>query len=221
MATYKIILATGEFYHIFNKTVASEDIFKSRYNLNRALELVDFYRFKPSLSFSNFKSLPQEERKKTLEQIYSLVSLVEIFTFAFMPNHYHFLLRQLEDGGINFFISNFQNALAKFYNLKFKRKGSLFCHSFERVRVESDEQFIHLSRYIHLNPVTAYLIKMEELENQLGTSFMDYMGKRSLPFVSKEVLMSHFKNPEKYRQFVEDQEDYQKELQRIKNLISE
>ncbi|MFN4212684.1 MAG: transposase, partial [Microgenomates group bacterium] len=179
MVSRKTILATNEFYHIFNKTVADELIFNNKKNLNRALALVNFYRFKTSISFSHFQSRGEDEKKELWKVISSTPPLIELYCFSFMPNHYHFLLRQMQDDGIDSFICNFQNSFAKYFNIKFNRKGSLFCHSFERVLIETEEQFIHVSRYIHLNPVTSYIIKLEELDNYPFTSFPVYLGNKN------------------------------------------
>lgn len=216
MASKKIILATDEFYHIFNKTVADEVIFTNKHNLNRVLALSNFYRFKTPLSYSHFQTLPKEEREKMLSMIHSSTPLVEIYSFSFMPNHYHFLLKQLQDNGIDDFISNLQNGFAKFYNKKFERKGSLFCHSFERVRIETEEQFIHVSRYIHLNPVTSYLIKIEELDTYPYTSFPIYLSKKMFGFVEAGHILNHFKTTQRYKKFVYNQSDYQKNYKRLK-----
>jgi len=221
MGNKKIILANNEFYHIFNRTIANETVFNNKHHLNRILSLIDFYRFKVPLSYSKFQSLPKEEKEKILVGIYNSSPLVEIYCFAFMPNHYHFLIKQLQDNGIEDFISNLQNSFAKFYNKKYDRKGSLFCHSFERVRIETEEQFIHVSRYIHLNPVTSCIIKLEELDNYLFTSFPAYLGKRLFSFINTEIILNHFKTNQRYKEFVYNQSDYQKKLREIKHLLIE
>jgi putative transposase len=221
MANKKIVLVTNEFYHIFNNTVANEVTFSDKRNLNRALSLVDFYRFQTSLSYSHFQNLPKEEREKMVSVIYSSTPIVEIYCLAFMPNHHHFLLKQLQDNGIDDFISNLQNGFAKFYNKKLERKGSLFCHSFKRVRIETEEQFIHVSRYIHLNPVTSCLIKIEELDVYPYTSFPVYLGEKRQSFVETSYILNHFKTVQRYKKFVYDQSDYQKKLNKIKNLVIE
>jgi len=221
MANKKIILANNEFYHIFNRTIANEVVFNNKHHLNRVLSLTNFYRFKVPLSYSKFQNLPKQEKEKILSVIYRSSPLVEIYSFAFMPNHYHFLIRQLEDNGIEYFVSNLQNSFAKFYNKKFNRKGSLFCHSFERVRIETEEQFIHVSRYIHLNPVTSYLIKLEELDGYLFTSFPAYVGKGLFSFINTELILNHFKTSQRYKEFVYNQSDYQKKLREIRHLLIE
>lgn len=216
-----VILATNEFYHIFNKTVANELVFDNKYHLKRILSLVNFYRFETSISFSKFKSLSKNNQENVIQKLRKTTPLVAIYAFAFMPQHYHLLIKQLKVNGIKNFVSNIQNGMAKFFNIKFKRKGSLFCHSFQRVHVGTEEQFIHLSRYIHLNPVTSYLIKLENLDFYPFTSFPNYLSNKNCSFVDLNCILNSFGNIKGYKKFVYDQKDYQRRLQKIKNLTIE
>lgn len=216
MPRRNFILATGETYHIFNRSIAKESIFSSLRHLNKVLETVEYYRFPQKLRLSKFKALPKELKLDYLESFKHKTPLVEIYAFAIMSSHYHFLLKQIQERGIVIFISNFQNSYAKFYNLKNDRSGSLFQKPFKGKRIEDDEQFIHVSRYIHLNPVTSYLIEVEDLKEYLWTSFRYYyQGIKT--FVNTKVLMEKFKSIEKYYQFVADQVDYQRTLSSIKD----
>lgn len=221
MPRRKVVLANDQIYHIFNRSIAREDIFSSKTNLYKVFEIVDFYRFPQRLRLSKFKSLPKKLRQKYYAGFQKTYPLVEIYCFAFMPNHYHFLLKQIQENGIKRFISNFQNSFAKIFNLKNNRDGALFQNSFKAKWVETDEQFIHLSRYIHLNPVTSYIIAFKELEMYPWTSFPKYMNKKNYSFVNVDLLLSMFKSREDYSQFVSDQVDYQKKLTLIKDLILE
>jgi len=213
----KIVFATNQFYHIFNEAVAGESVFSNKW----ALELIDFYRFKPQISFSKYKNLNKQEQEKFRKIIFSTPPLVEIYAFSLMPTHFHFLVKQLTDGGISSFAANFQNGFAKYYNLKNKRKGPVFCQMFKGVLIETEEQFLHVSRYIHLNPVTAFLLKIEDLLNYPWTSFSAYMKKIKYDFVETKLIMSYFNSPAHYKEFVFNQEDYQKELAKIKRLALE
>ena len=80
-------------------------------------------------------------------------------TLLFKVNHLHLILRQLADNGISKFMANLSDSYVSCFNVKHKRKGPLFQGRFKAITVESDEQLIHLSRYIHLNPYTSYVVK--------------------------------------------------------------
>lgn len=149
--------------------------------------------------------------------------LVEIHSFVLMPNHFHFLLKQNSENGIVKFISCFQNGYAKYFNLVNKRPGGVFSHMFKAVRVEDEGQLLHLSRYIHLNPVTSYLIKIEELKDYPYTSFQDYIKEadRENNFVTTDLIRSYFKSAKKYQEFVYDRADYQRKLGDLKSVLLE
>ncbi|MDP3733522.1 MAG: transposase, partial [Candidatus Daviesbacteria bacterium] len=149
-----VVLANNEIYHIFNRSIAGENILalNQKANLTKAFEIVNYYRYPQKLRLSRFKILPSELKKQYLKSFKTAVPLVEIYVFAFMPNHFHFLLKQIQDRGIARFIANFQNSFAKVFNLKNDRKGALFQNAFKAKRIITEEQCIHVSRYIHLNP---------------------------------------------------------------------
>ena len=138
-----------------------------------------------------------------------------------MPNHFHFLLKNLTEEGIKKFISNFQNSYAKYLNTKTGRTGSLFQQNFKAVRIESNEQLIHVSRYIHLNPVTAYIVKStEELINYPWSSYPNYY-KKEKSYLKKDLILENFRTANDYKKFVTDQVDYQRELDKIKHFVLE
>lgn len=224
MALRKAPIVSGEIYHIFNRSIAQQPIFASIYDYQRAAEVFKFYIYdKPPLRFSFYSRLPKDQKSKFIEELVkSSKALVEVLCFCLMPNHLHFLLKNLSDNGINKFMSNFQNSYAKFFNTKTGRTGSLFQQNFKAVRIETDEQLIHVSRYIHLNPITAYLVKtIEELESYFWSSYPEYLKKEKVYFLKKDLVLDHFKSIKDYKNFVTDQVDYQRELNKIRHLTLE
>lgn len=221
MPQRSVVLANNEIYHIFNRSIAKENIFaqNQKVNLNKALEIVNYYHFPQKIRLSKFKSFPAELKKQYLKALEGVVPLVEVFAFAFMPNHYHFLLKQVRDKGIATFVANFQNSFAKVFNLKNNRNGALFQNAFKARRVATDEQFIHVSRYIHLNPVTAFMIEFDKLVSFEWTSFPVYATNKQSLFVNSDFLLKMFKTKEKYIEFVADQVNYQRSLVDIKDLM--
>lgn len=216
------VLATGEIYHIFDKSIGNEVIFPSLRHLNQILNSIDFYRYKQSLKYSKFKQMTQDRRKSYMSDINKDTPLVGIYAFAFMPNHYHLLLKQLQDDGIKIFISNVQNSFAKYFNTKHERSGGLFQTPFKSRWIGGTEDFMHVSRYIHLNPVTAYIIEIDNLKDYPFTSYPNYFGNRSISFLNTKFLLDIFDRSRKnYKNFINDRVDYQRELTRIKNLILE
>ena len=114
------------------------------------------------------------------------------------------------------FLSQISNSYTKYFNTKYKRIGPLFQGAFKAVLVENEEQLIHLSRYIHLNPVVSQITK--SLDDYPWSSYHEYM--RGDEFLcSIRLVLKLFPSKEKYKQFLENQVDYGIALENIKRQI--
>lgn len=221
----KIPLITGQVYHIFNRGVAEQPTFLDKKDYQRALETAFFYQnLKTPLRYSYFIRLTRDRRLEILKKLreekdYS----VDIIAYCFMPNHFHFLLKQLKDTGISIYMSNLCNSYTRYFNTKRKRIGPIFQGKFKGVRIGTDEQLLHVQRYIHLNPYSSYVVKtLNELEDYQCSSLPEYLGLRDQEFCKKElVLKGHFRDTKTYRKFIFDQADYQRRLEQIKHLTLE
>lgn len=218
----KLVFANNIIYHVFNRGVEKRPTFTNRREFKRAYETLKYYRLADlSMKFSKFLNLNKEERQRVETNLNQQNSLVEVIAFCFMPNHFHFLLKQKKDNGISKFMANFQNSYSKYFNTKHERIGPLFQGLFKAVIVESDEQLVHLSRYIHLNPTTSFLVKAEELMNYEWSSLPEYLDLKQGGFVVKDVILDFFKSQEQYKKFVFDQIEYAQELESLKHLTIE
>lgn len=216
-----IVLASGEIYHVFNRGVMRLDIFYNAFDYKRFLELIDYYRFaNTSVSFSKFRTLPLDQRYTLLKGLRKENILhVDIYAFCLMPNHFHFVLKQISTNGLTVFIGNVLNAYARYLNLKYKRVGPLCQSRFKAVLIESDEQFIHTCRYVHLNPSTGFLVSTPQLYTYKWSSYPQYVGKSiDNSFLNTKELRSFFTNGNSIQTFTEDNADFQKSLAYIKHL---
>ncbi len=220
----KTPLVNNEIYHIFNKGIASQPTFLNKREYARAIETVRYYQnINTPVKYAKFLILSTDERRKLLGQFMKQRKwLVDIIAFCFMPNHFHFLMKQLVDNGISKFMSNFTNSYTRYFNTKHDRNGPLFTGKFKSVRIETEEQLIHTSRYIHLNPLTSYIVKTtEDLEKYPYSSFLEYMEINTAGLCNKDILLPFFKDKDAYKNFVFDNRDYQRELNKIKHLLQE
>lgn len=222
MARRKIIFATNEIYHVYNRGVEKRPIFLNQNDYYRLLDLIDYYRFTGCpLKYSHFKRLLNEEKASIMNELnIKSKKYVDILTFCFMPNHIHLLLRQLIENGISKFMAKVQNGFSHYFNISHERIGHLFQGNFGAVRIGNDDQLLHVNRYIHLNPISSYLVKLEDLERYKYSSYHEYIGKRIGPCNTKEILM-FFKNIEDYQKFIFDQANYAMQLENIKHLLLE
>ncbi len=222
MPTRKMPLVTDEIYHVFNRGINRQPTFNSKREYERAMLALSFYQVaKPPIRLSKFLVQNPDVQESLLKSMAELSKLVDVISFCLMPNHFHFLLKQKQDKGISNFLGNFQNSYTRYFNTKNKRDGSIFLTQFKAVRIVTDEQLIHVSRYIHLNPYTGFVVKtLSELENYEWSSLKDYL-KADFTSINPELVLGLFKDSNSYKQFVFDQADYQRELKLIEHLTLE
>lgn len=217
-------LATDEVYHIFSRSIAKYKIFNNRSEFYRMLNALQFYQFynipiKLSRFIESAKTLKYGFRERLLDLAGGTEKQVEIIAYCLMPSHIHLILEQLQDDGITIFMNNSLNSYSRYFNLKHGRKGPLWESTFKNVLISSDKQLLHLTRYIHLNPVTAHLV--EKTQDWDFSSYKEYMKKikgKNKICVFDDLLDI---DPKEYQKFVNDRKDYQRELAQIKNLLIE
>lgn len=214
-------LVTGQVYHIFNRSIADFTIFNNDDEFLRMQQLMQYYQIENELRFSDFIEL-EKVQAEGFNNFFNFISkdkerLVRILAYCLMPTHFHLILRQLEDRGISLYLRDIQNSYSHYFNTKHKRKGPLWESKFKNVLVENNEQLLHLTRYIHLNPVTAYLVKRPE--QWYRSSYNEYLSvDKTADNLCKFDDILEIK-PKVYRKFVNDQISYQRELIKIKKLI--
>jgi putative transposase len=139
-----------------------------------------------------------------------------------MPNHFHLILRQESENGISRFISQLLNSYTRYFNIKNRRIGQLFLDQFKNVLVENDNQLLHLSRYIHLNPYSSQLItNIDNIFNNKWSSFGEHFNKNEHKICNTTIVDSNFKTIDKYKEFILDNADYQKSLKILRCLMAE
>lgn len=215
-------LIIGEIYHIFNKSIAGYQIFNSESESLRIIEAIRYYqnknthlKFSKLINSSNIQyKHPQSD--KTLFNFNNKEKLVEIIAYCVMPTHLHLILKQLEENGISTFMSNLLNSYTRYFNTKHMRKGPLWVGRFKNVLVRTDEQLLHLTRYIHLNPVTACLT--HKPEDWPASSYKEYLLEvKDSRFCKYDDVLDI--EPNSYRKFTEDRISYQRELSKISKLL--
>lgn len=119
--------------------------------------------------------------------------LVDIFCYTLMPNHFHFILKELTEGGISLFLQKVLGQYTLYYNKKYGRVGALFGSRFKDKLIDSDHYFEHLVEYIWNNPV--------KLINPKYSSKDILNGKTKLSKKEKKFALNYpyKKFPDSYR----------------------
>jgi putative transposase len=207
----KIKFSIGEYYHVYNRGVEKRDIF---------LENADYLKFLHSVKDSNsltktaFLKLYDFQPQSQVMLSTRYENLVEIICYCLMPNHFHLIIKQKVDGGISKFMHKLSTAYTMYFNLKYKRTGVLLQGPFKAKHIEGDQYLLHLSRYIHLNPLE--IINGDNVQSVSFTkkyrwsSLQFYLDskQRCLIRLKMEILINSFKSELEFANFTFNGRDF-------------
>ena len=204
----KVQFATNSHYHICNKSNNEQPIFLDERDYARFLFSVLFYQ--SPISFYNLGRQSSHFVKHSIFNISSdtlkkVISTrkVELNIFATMPSHFHLLAQEKTKGGISSYLQRLQNGYAKYFNAKYKKQGHLFQGAFRAIPVETDEQLLYLSAYIHRNPRELKEWKNKEAEYP-WSSYQDLVKKnRWGELLKPDIILNQFSNTNSYLKFIE------------------
>ena len=180
---YRQDACKNHFYHVYNRGNNFEPIFYTDRN----------YHF-------FIKRLIQYFEKK-----------INLVAFCLMPNHYHLLIEILEDSFLQKAMQKFSTSYTKAINKSQNRVGHLFQGRYKSKLVPNNDYLLHLSRYIHLNPVKSGLVKKPE--DWLFSSYLDFVAKKKSKFLNFEIITAQVQDYQKFvTSFQEEQNYYLKDM---------
>lgn len=210
----KVPLIINQTYHIFNRGVNKGNIFFSEGDYRRFFQAAIHYKSRNiKFSYAN-DPVSLEGQKEDMGN-----PKVQVLAYCFMPNHFHFLLKQLVDRGVTSYIQRLCNSYSHFVDEKYGYEGPLFQGRFKNVLIETQEQLVHVSRYIHLNPLISGLVT--DLRDYNWSSYSGYIKDFKEELGDPDFILADFKSKTDYEKFVLDQANYAKELGRVKHLVLE
>ena len=169
----KIPFRSGHYYHIYNRGVNRQAIFFNDENWGYFMKRMRHY---------------------------CTSELIEIIAYCLMPNHYHILAYLKDDSLSAKIMQPLSVSYTKAVNRQQGRVGPLFQGAFRAKLVDKTEYLLHLSRYLHLNPVLAGLV--EDPAAWKFSSYRDYIGLRRGTLPQPNIVLSHFPSGEAYGEFV-------------------
>ncbi|WP_332695165.1 transposase [Halalkalibacter lacteus] len=144
--------------------------------------------------------------------------LFHLHSYCLMTNHIHL---QIETS--KFHIKDIMKELHARYAVWFNKEhhyiGHLFQGRYGDKLIKEDAYFLEVSRYIHLNPLEAHMVKRPQ--DYRWSSYRAYLSSRQDPLVTTKRTLSYFSNPKNdhYQQFVlsKDKSTILKELKQRVN----
>lgn len=144
----------GGYYHVFNRGNGRKTIFHDANDYKYFYSTLTGYLLPP--------------QKKTIRNNY--YGKIEIFSYVLMPNHIHLLVRQFEERAIAEFMRSISLMYARYYNKRYNTVGHLFQDKYKARLVTSTIDVLHMTRYIHLNPLDLSV----DIENYAYSSLKCY-----------------------------------------------
>ena len=181
-------LQADSYYHIYNRGINGENIFKEERNYAYFLE-----------KYTQFIS-----------------PIADTYAYCLLRNHFHIIIRTRSESDIKQLVLNtknaekniswiLSNAFASFFksyaqaiNKSYKRTGALFEEPFRRIIVEGDDYFTELVYYIHHNPSKhGFINNFREYKH---SSYQSHLRTATTKLRREEVL-EWFGGRENYEKF--------------------
>lgn len=201
------------YYHIYNRGVEKRVIFQDGQDYSVLLSYLKEYLLPKNtqeltkrLANPNISYREKAEIIKTL-RLNNFTGEINLLAYCLMPNHFHFLVKQKNTGSIDKFINSLGTRYTMYFNRKYKRVGPLYQGVYKAVLVDTDEQLLQLSRYIHIQ---ALALKGDAFRSR-PSSYAEYLGQRKTLWIKPDEILSFFSrtNPAlSYGAFVRQKDDF-------------
>lgn len=217
----------GEYYHIYSRIILNVPEFENKDNANKLAQTFLLANSTNSgKAFDYLRNNINISLKDALKISKSGEKLTEVLCYAIMPNHYHFLVKEIREKGITDFIRKCNTSIAKYINTKTGRKGPLFESRFKSKHIHSNDYLLRLSVYINLNPLD-FLIGKDWRENKIKDwesarkKILNYPWSSAKHFISSstpdfdediysnilsgmDMITSQFNNKNDYERFLRE-----------------
>lgn len=222
----KVPLVTGEYYHVFNRGIDRRQIVQSNADVERLLLSISEFNTKNPIG-----SIFERSHARTKIGVFGdLVSkgapsevLVDVVCYCLLPNHYHIVMRQTHDKGIQKFMHRLGLGYTMYFNEKYRRSGSLFQGTYKANHIDSHEYLLNVSAYVNLNnsvhkkwPVDSPLIRSSW--NEYQDTGGEYPTKT--PKIQKDIVLDSFKHSSEYAKFASDVVASIREIRGMEDILS-
>ena len=147
MSDYHIALQSNRIYHIFNRAIGNEALFKNNENYRYFLQKYHEHTSSVAATFvwcllpNHFHIIICIKPESEIISHYKFVKKIERVDKEILPD---FIMERF---------SNFFNGYTKAFNKQHNRKGSLFIDFMKRVEIMDNRQFMATTFYVHKNAV--------------------------------------------------------------------
>jgi putative transposase len=219
------IYIENSFYHVYNRGINKMPIFLDEQDYKIFIYYMDLYLSPKQETIEKIKKdnyLTEEEKNIKISKLLFLNNFfgkIEILCYVLMPNHFHFILKQINKKDMELFLRSIMTKYTQYFNKKYDRVGHLYQGRYKAILIEKEEYLLHLSRYIHLNPKEILLVKQDLLRYKWSSYFF-YVYKTGPKWINKDYILSYFKQSKgygfsSYQGFVEGYDENEKQKDEI------
>ena len=147
------------------------------------------------------------DRRRYLEKLsyYCQDKKIELLAYCLMPNHVHLLVKTPE-GNLSKMMQAFQTSYTVYFNKRHGRSGHVFEQRYKAMLVDQDNYLLQVSRYIHLNAVSAKLA--ERAQDYRWCSYGSYLKGQGIPGLNTNTVLGQLngnraRQLRQYREYVE------------------
>ena len=187
------------FYHVYNRGLNKQGIFKDNYDYSVFLNLLKRYLDKGI------------QKDKNGREYDNLHGRLELLAFCLISNHFHLLIYQKDSKAMSDLLQRVGTSYTTYFNKRHGRTGPLFQERFKASLILKDEYLQHISRYIHLNP--------KEYKNWEFSSLPYYLGYKKAGWIQPKRILALFDRGE-YPDFIRDYESHKNALEEIKEELA-
>jgi putative transposase len=178
MPSQKIEIGPSEYYHIYNRGNNRRVIFHDDEDYNTFMCMLFYCNNHKNSKLRDFNSKDNDP-------------LVYIGAYCLMPNHFHILIKSINEKDVSKFMQKLTTAYVMYYNNKYLKTGGLFEGRYKIQHADTDNYLKYLFSYIHLNPIKLIDSKWKDdgikdlnkakkfLFEYKYSSFLDYINKES------------------------------------------
>ena len=123
----------------------------------------------------------------------------DLYCYCFMTNHVHMLIGT-EEMHIGRIMKRINMIYSIYFNKRYNLIGHLFQDRYKSRLIKDDVHLLEVSRYIHLNPVKANMVKNPE--DYKWSSYRSIIGLSEEKIINPEKILFYFEDRENYKKFV-------------------
>ena len=189
------------YYHVYARGTNKQKLFLEANDYKYFLGLFERYLSKT----------PAIDRMGTVYPHFN--GKIELLTYCLMQNHFHLLLYQVETSAMEKLMRSIMTSYSRYFNLKYKRTGSLFESRYKASLIDQDAYLQHISRYIHLNP--------RGWQAYRYSSLLHYKSGDPPEWLKPDKVLDLFNGSEDYLAFVADYEEHKQILDELKYHLAD